>query len=236
MLLTLKDVHVSIGLSHILHGVTLHVAPGEVVGLFGRNGVGKTTIVKTIAGWLAPSSGSITFNSAPIAGLASDRICHLGIGLVPEDRRVFPGLTVEENLRLGLMQVERHARASAEKKLLGVYERFPRLQERRYQLGTTLSGGEQQMLSIARTLVGSPKLILIDEPTEGLAPMIVRDIFQTIRALRSQGIAVLLIEQNVHNALTVCDRFYAIERGQVVLDGRADDAEAVRGLMGAISV
>ena len=236
MLLTLKDVHVSIGLSHILHGVTLHVAPGEVVGLFGRNGVGKTTIVKTIAGWLAPSSGSITFNSAPIAGLASDRICHLGIGLVPEDRRVFPGLTVEENLRLGLMQVERQARAAAEEKLRGVYARFPRLQERRYQLGTTLSGGEQQMLSIARTLVGSPKLILIDEPTEGLAPMIVRDIFQTIRALRSQGIAVLLIEQNVHNALTVCDRFYAIERGQVVLDGRADDAEAVRGLMGAISV
>ncbi|MEY3669461.1 MAG: ABC transporter ATP-binding protein [Burkholderiaceae bacterium] len=236
MLLTLKDVHVSIGLSHILHGVTLHVAPGEVVGLFGRNGVGKTTIVKTIAGWLAPSSGAITFNSAPIAGLASDRICHLGIGLVPEDRRVFPGLTVEENLRLGLMQVERQARAAAEEKLRGVYARFPRLQERRYQLGTTLSGGEQQMLSIARTLVGSPKLILIDEPTEGLAPMIVRDIFQTIRTLRSQGIAVLLIEQNVHNALTVCDRFYAIERGQVVLEGRADDAEAVRGLMGAISV
>jgi len=236
MLLTLNAVHVSIGLSHILHGVTLHVQPGEVVGLFGRNGVGKTTIVKTIAGWLMPSSGAITFNGAPIAGLTSDRICHLGVGLVPEDRRVFPGLTVEENLRLGLMQVGRDARPAAEEKLRAVYERFPRLQERRRQLGTTLSGGEQQMLSIARTLVGSPKLILIDEPTEGLAPMIVRDIFQTIRTLRSQGIAVLLIEQNVHNALTVCDRFYAIERGQVVLEGRAGDAEAVKSLMRAISV
>ena len=236
MLLTLNAVHVSIGLSHILHGVTLHVEPGEVVGLFGRNGVGKTTIVKTIAGWLMPSSGAITFNGAPIAGLTSDRICHLGVGLVPEDRRVFPGLTVEENLRLGLMQVGRDARPAAEEKLRAVYERFPRLQERRRQLGTTLSGGEQQMLSIARTLVGSPKLILIDEPTEGLAPMIVRDIFQTIRTLRSQGIAVLLIEQNVHNALTVCDRFYAIERGQVVLEGRAGDAEAVKSLMRAISV
>lgn len=236
MLLTLNAVHVSIGLSHILHGVTLHVEPGEVVGLFGRNGVGKTTIVKTIAGWLMPSSGAITFNGAPIAGLTSDRICHLGVGLVPEDRRVFPGLTVEENLRLGLMQVGRDARPAAEEKLRAVYERFPRLQERRRQLGTTLSGGEQQMLSIARTLVGSPKLILIDEPTEGLAPMIVRDIFQTIHTLRSQGIAVLLIEQNVHNALTVCDRFYAIERGQVVLEGRAGDAEAVKSLMRAISV
>jgi branched-chain amino acid transport system ATP-binding protein len=236
MLLTLDAVHVSIGLSHILHGVTLHVQPGEVVGLFGRNGVGKTTIVKTIAGWLMPSSGAITFNGAPIAGLTSDRICHLGVGLVPEDRRVFPGLTVEENLRLGLMQVGRDARPAAEEKLRAVYERFPRLQERRRQLGTTLSGGEQQMLSIARTLVGSPKLILIDEPTEGLAPMIVRDIFQTIHTLRSQGIAVLLIEQNVHNALTVCDRFYAIERGQVVLEGRAGDAEAVKSLMRAISV
>ncbi|MGA1382551.1 MAG: ABC transporter ATP-binding protein [Burkholderiaceae bacterium] len=236
MLLTLNTVHVSIGLSHILHGVTLHVAPGEVGGLFGRNGVGKTTIVKTIAGWLAPSSGAISFNSTPIAGLASDRICHLGVGLVPEDRRVFPGLTVEENLRLGLMQVKREERTKAEEKLRGIYGRFPRLQERRYQLGTTLSGGEQQILSIARTLVGSPKLILIDEPTEGLAPMVVRDIFQTIHTLRSQGIAVLLIEQNVHNALTVCDRFYAIERGEVVLEGRAKDEEAVRALIQTISV
>lgn len=236
MLLTLNTVHVSIGLSHILHGVTLHVAPGEVVGLFGRNGVGKTTIVKTIAGWLAPSSGAISFNRTPIAGLASDRICHLGVGLVPEDRRVFPGLTVEENLRLGLMQVKREERTKAEEKLRGIYGRFPRLQERRYQLGTTLSGGEQQILSIARTLVGSPKLILIDEPTEGLAPMVVRDIFQTIHTLRSQGIAVLLIEQNVHNALTVCDRFYAIERGEVVLEGRAKDEEAVRALIQTISV
>ena len=236
MLLSLNTVHVSIGLSHILHGVTLHVQPGEVVGLFGRNGVGKTTIVKTIAGWLHPSSGSIDFSGASIVGLASDRICHLGIGLVPEDRRVFPGLTVEENLRLGLMQVERSARAAAEQKLHSVYERFPRLHERRHQFGTTLSGGEQQMLSIARTLVGSPKLILIDEPTEGLAPMIVRDIFQTIHTLRSQGIAILLIEQNVHNALTVCDRFYAIERGQVVLEGQANDPGAVKSLMQAISV
>ena len=236
MLLSLNAVHVSIGLSHILHGVTMHVQPGEVVGLFGRNGVGKTTIVKTIAGWLRPSSGAISFNGASITCLESDRVCHLGVGLVPEDRRVFPGLTVEENLRLGLMQVGREARPAAQEKLRAVYERFPRLHERRRQLGTTLSGGEQQMLSIARTLVGSPKLILIDEPTEGLAPMIVRHIFRTIHDLRSQGIAVLLIEQNVHNALTVCDRFYAIERGQVVLEGHATDKDAVASLMRVISV
>ena len=236
MLLSLNAVHVSIGLSHILHGVTMHVHPGEVVGLFGRNGVGKTTIVKTIAGWLRPSSGAISFNGASITGLESDRVCHLVVGLVPEDRRVFPGLTVEENLRLGLMQVGREARPAAQEKLRAVYERFPRLHERRRQLGTTLSGGEQQMLSIARTLVGSPKLILIDEPTEGLAPMIVRHIFRTIHDLRSQGIAVLLIEQNVHNALTVCDRFYAIERGQVVLEGHATDKDAVASLMRVISV
>lgn len=236
MLLTLKDVHVSIGLSHILQGVSLSVAPGEVVGLFGRNGVGKTTIVKTIAGWHKPTSGSITFDNLGLQHASSEAICRAGIGLVPEDRRIFPGLTVLQNLELGLMQVPRREREKSRANIQAVFDRFPRLRERKMQLGTTLSGGEQQMLSMARILVGAPKLALIDEPTEGLAPMIVEDIFRLLKELQQKGIAILLIEQNVRRAVEVCDRFYALERGQVILEGRSANAEDVDRLMKAISV
>ncbi len=235
-MLALDNLHAHYGLAHVLQGVSLNVAKGEVVGVFGRNGVGKTTLIKTVAGWLAPTSGSIKFEGAEIAGLASDRICRLGVGLVPEDRRVFPGLTVEENLRLGLMQSPGRSRSESKQAIERIFARFPRLAERRTQMGTTLSGGEQQMLAIARVLAGTPRLLLIDEPTEGLAPMVVDEIFELIAGFRADGIPVLLVEQNVLRALEVCDRFVALERGAIVFSGSAR-SEADRGkLIAAIAV
>jgi branched-chain amino acid transport system ATP-binding protein len=235
-MLELDSIHTHYGLSHVLQGVSFSVAKGEVVGLFGRNGVGKTTLIKTVAGWVRPSSGSLRFEGADIAGLSSDRICRLGVGLVPEDRRVFPGLSVEENLRLGLMQAPGRAKAESARAIERTFERFPRLAERRRQMGTTLSGGEQQMLAIARVLVGAPRMLLIDEPTEGLAPMIVDEIFALIGELRAEGIPVLLVEQNVMRALDVCDRFLALERGAVVFEGDAGSADDRRRLIEAIAV
>jgi branched-chain amino acid transport system ATP-binding protein len=235
-LLKLQEVHTYIGLSHILQGVNIEVSKGEVVGLFGRNGVGKTSIIKTIAGWLPPSQGEIVFDGRSIAGLASEDIARLGIALVPEDRRIFSGLTVEDNLKMGLMQLPNNIRAKHKVKIAELYEQFPRLLERKNQLGNTLSGGEQQMLAIARALVGSPKLILIDEPTEGLAPLIVAEIFTLLKKLKEEGVSILLIEQNVHKALQLCDRHYAIERGRVVGKGDSNRQEDIDQLMQSIAV
>jgi len=229
-MLELKDVHTHYGLSHVLQGVSLRVDAGEVVGLFGRNGVGKTTVMKTIAGWVAPSQGSVFFDGQAIGGVASERICRQGIGFVPEDRRIFPGLTVEENLVLGFMQSPGRSRAEDRRQLDAIYTRFPRLGERRQQMGTTLSGGEQQMLAMARVLVGKPRLLLIDEPTEGLAPKIVDEIFTLMDGLRRDGIPILLVEQNMHRAIGLVQRFYVLERGAVVIAGdgaKAADREAL---------
>jgi branched-chain amino acid transport system ATP-binding protein len=235
-MLELDNVHTHYGLSHVLQGVTLKVGAGEVVVLCGRNGVGKTTVMKTVAGWVKPSSGSVRFDGAELGGMVSDRICRLGLGLVPEDRRIFPGLTVEENLKLGFLQCPRRSKAESKQVLEQAYERFPRLKERRPQMGTSLSGGEQQMLAMARVLVGAPKMLLIDEPTEGLAPIIVDEIFAIIERLRDDGMPILLVEQNVHRALDVANRFYALERGQVILHGDADSASARDSLQRAIAV
>jgi branched-chain amino acid transport system ATP-binding protein len=235
-MLHLANVHTHYGPSHILQGISLSIAPGEVLGVFGRNGVGKSTLIKTIARWVDCTSGSIRFGDTDIGGMPPERVSRLGIGLVPEDRRVFPGLTVEENLRLGWMQVAKRPRAEAARALERAFERFPRLAQRRRQMGTTLSGGEQQMLAIARVLVGAPRLLLIDEPTEGLAPMMADEIFALITELRRDGIPVLLVEQNVMRALEVCDRFCAIERGTVVLQGDARSADDRRRLIEAIAV
>lgn len=224
-MLELKGVHTHYGLSHVLQGIDLQVGHGEVVGLFGRNGVGKTTVIKTIAGWVSPSSGDVIFNGESINGVGADQICRRGIGLVPEDRRIFPGLTVEENLHLGQMQCPSRSRLDARRRMDEIYQRFPRLAERRRQMGTTLSGGEQQMLAIARVLVGEPKLLLIDEPTEGLAPMIVDELFTLIGNLASEGIPIVLVEQNVNRAIGLVNRFYMLERGSVVLDGGANQAD-----------
>jgi branched-chain amino acid transport system ATP-binding protein len=233
---SIDNLQVYYGLSHIIQGVSMHAQPGEVVGIFGRNGVGKTTLMKTIAGWVAPSGGAIMLDGARLDGLAPDGVCRHGVGFVPEDRRIFPGLSVEENLKLGLMQRAGRSRAEENEEIERIYQRMPRLAERRRQAGTTLSGGEQQMLAMARVMVGRPKLALIDEPSEGLAPMIVADIFAIIEEMKAGGAIVLLVEQNVGGALSVSDRFYAIERGAVVLTGDAkNDADKSR-LMDAIAV
>jgi branched-chain amino acid transport system ATP-binding protein len=220
-MLDARDLHAHYGLSHVLQGITLSARAGEVVGIFGRNGVGKTTLLKTIAGWLRPSTGEIRIDERRIDGEPPDRIARAGVGFVPEDRRIFPGLSVQENLTLGFLQAPRRSAAANRAALEAIYHRFPRLQERRGQLGTTLSGGEQQLLAIARVMIGEPRLLLVDEPSEGLAPMIVTDIYRILAEMKRNRCAILLVEQNVAKALELCDRFIALERGQVVLDGDA---------------
>jgi branched-chain amino acid transport system ATP-binding protein len=236
IMLEINDLHTYYGLSHVVQGIDLRVAPGETIGIFGRNGVGKTTLLKTIAGWLQPTSGQIRMNGQRIDRQAPDRICRAGIGFIPEDRRIFPGLTVEENLTLGFLQVPHRSSAANAAALTAVYGHFPRLHERRRQLGTTLSGGEQQMLAIARIMVGEPKLILVDEPSEGLAPMIVAEIYAILAEMKRAGRAILLVEQNVAQALHVCDRFIAIERGRVVVEGEAGNAADHERLFAAVAV
>jgi branched-chain amino acid transport system ATP-binding protein len=236
MTLQLRALHVHYGGSHIVQGVDLTLADGEVIGIFGRNGAGKTTLLKTIAGWVAPSSGEIMLGSRRIDRLSPDRICRAGIGFIPEDRRIFPGLSVEENLTLGFLQVPSRSATANKAALDSVYARFPRLRERRRQLGTTLSGGEQQMLAIARVMVGEPKLLLVDEPSEGLAPMIVEDIYAIIAEMKRAGHAILLVEQNIAKALDVCERFIAIERGRIVLTGESRSASNRAQLMSMIAV
>ncbi len=235
-MLRIEALHAHYGLSHVLQGVDLEVGPDEVVGLFGRNGVGKTTVLKTVAGWLTPTSGSIRLDGTEIGGRPSDVICRQGLGLVPEDRRIFPGFSVEENLKLGFLQCPRRPRAQSRIAMQRAYDLFPRLWERRRQEGVTLSGGEQQMLSIARVLVGAPRLLLIDEPTEGLAPFVVDELFEIIVRLRKEGIPILLVEQKVFRALDVCSRFYALERGRVVARGDAASAGDRDALRRAIAI
>jgi len=235
-MLELRDIHTHYGLSHVLQGVSLHVNAGEVVGLFGRNGVGKTTVMKTIAGWVAPSRGTVHLEGQAIGSEPPERICRRGIGFVPEDRRIFPGLTVQENLMLGFMQQPGRSRAEDRRRLDDIYTRFPRLGERRGQMGTTLSGGEQQMLAMARVLVGAPRLLLIDEPTEGLAPKIVDEIFGLMEGLRRDGIPILLVEQNMHRAIGIVQRFYVLERGAVVLEGDGGNTSHREALVRQLAV
>jgi branched-chain amino acid transport system ATP-binding protein len=227
-LLAVEGIHTYYGKSHILDGVSLEVGRGEVVGLMGRNGVGKSTTLKAIAGLLHPTTGSVRFQGQSIGHLPSHRIARLGIGYVPEDRRIFPLLTVIENLRTGL---DRHGVSKARKQELQdkVYRFFPVLAERRNQPGGTLSGGEQQMLAIARAMMLEPTIILLDEPTEGLMPRMVSQIGEIIGVLREEGVAVLLVEQNVPLTLAACERIYIIEKGVVrhhapAAELRADDA------------
>ena len=213
-LVRVEDVHTYYGKSHILHGVSLDVARGEVVGLLGRNGVGKSTTLKTIMGLVRPSHGAVRLNGVRITGLPPHKLARLGIGYVPEDRRIFRLLTVMENLRTGLdrdgVTVEKRA-ALLEK----VFVYFPVLAERRSQAGGTLSGGEQQMLAIARAMMLEPKIILLDEPTEGLMPRMVSQIEQIIGVLKNEGVAILLVEQNVPLTLAASRRVYIMEKGVV---------------------
>jgi branched-chain amino acid transport system ATP-binding protein len=236
MMFRIDNLHVHYGLSHIIQGLSIEARPGEVVGIFGRNGVGKSTLLKAVAGWVRPSDGSVSLDGKRLDGLAPDRICRHGIGFVPEDRRIFPDLSVDENLNLGLMQRAGRSRAEQRAEIDRVYARMPRLAERRRQAGTTLSGGEQQMLAMARVMIGDPRLALIDEPSEGLAPMIVADIFAIIAEMKQAGAMVLLVEQNLHEALAIADRFYAIERGAVIFAGNAASESDKARLMDAIAV
>ena len=209
-----EDVHTYYGKSHILHGVTLHVQPGEVVGLLGRNGVGKSTTLKTIMGMVQPSHGSVLLDGNAVTGLPTHKLARLGIGYVPEDRRIFRLLTVIENLRTGL---DRNGVNDERKAALldKVFTYFPVLAERRNQAGGTLSGGEQQMLAIARAMMLEPKIILLDEPTEGLMPRMVSQIRQIIDVLHREGVAILLVEQNVPLTLEASERVYIMEKGLV---------------------
>jgi branched-chain amino acid transport system ATP-binding protein len=213
-MLRLADVHTYYGKSHILHGVSVEVRPGEVVGLLGRNGVGKSTTLKSVMGLVQPSEGRITFEDRDITGIAPHRVAHLGIAYVPEDRRIFRLLSVLENLRTGL---DRPGLGEARRAALldKVYASFPVLRERRNQLGGTLSGGEQQMLAIARAMMLEPKIILLDEPTEGLMPRMVSQIRDIIERLHQEGVAILLVEQNVGLTLGACNRCYIMEKGLV---------------------
>ena len=213
-LVSVEDIHTFYGKSHILHGVTLHVGAGEVVGLLGRNGVGKSTTLKTIMGLVHPSEGQIVFAGRPIADQPAHKLARLGIGYVPEDRRIFRLLTVAENLRTGLDRTG-VTEARRQELLDKVFAYFPVLGERRSQAGGTLSGGEQQMLAIARAMMLEPKIILLDEPTEGLMPRMVSQIHEIIDVLHNEGVAILLVEQNVPLTLEASQRVYIMEKGTI---------------------
>jgi branched-chain amino acid transport system ATP-binding protein len=218
-LLEVEGLHAHYGSAPVLQGVGLCVDAGEVVSIFGRNGAGKTTTLKTVMGWLRPTAGAILFDGRSIAGLSPDRIFRLGIGFIPEDRRIFATLSVEENLTLGLFSEWGLSSAQRQKRLDRVFTLFPRLAERRRQPGKTLSGGEQQMLAIGRALIGTPRLLLVDEPSEGLAPMIATEIFDAIARLRDERSALLLVEQNVRRAAAISNSCYVMEKGRVVASG-----------------
>ena len=219
-MLELTDVHVRYGNIRALQGVSLRVDQGELIALIGGNGAGKTTTLRTISGLLRPSEGAITFEGTDLTSASTDRIVGLGISHCPEGRRIFGSLTVAENLRLGAVSVADAAATAAE--LENVFALFPLLKERLGQAGGTLSGGEQQMLAIGRALMSRPRLLLLDEPSLGLAPLMVERIFETISELKRQGRTILLVEQNVHQALDVADRAYVLETGRIMLEGPAE--------------
>jgi branched-chain amino acid transport system ATP-binding protein len=224
-LVEVEGLHTYYGKSHILNGISLQVGPGEVVGLLGRNGVGKSTTLKTIMGLVRPSQGKVVYDGRSTAGVPSHKLARLGIGYVPEDRRIFRLLTVMENLRTGL---DRGGVTEARKQelLAKVFAYFPVLAERRNQAGGTLSGGEQQMLAIARAMMLEPKIILLDEPTEGLMPRMVSQIGQIIGALHQEGVAILLVEQNVPLTLAASQRIYFMEKGAIRHESAASALKA----------
>jgi branched-chain amino acid transport system ATP-binding protein len=217
-MLALHDVHAFYGKSHILHGVNFHVGAGEIVALLGRNGSGRSTTVKAIMG-LVDTQGSVCWRDQELVGRKAFEIAHAGIGYVPENRDIFPTLTVHQNLMLG----EKRGAAKPRWSFEDMYALFPRLKERQHTEAGVLSGGEQQMLTLCRTLMGDPDLIMIDEPTEGLAPKIVEQVAEYLRALKARGIGVLLVEQKLTIALEVADRCLVMGHGQIVFEGTPQD-------------
>jgi branched-chain amino acid transport system ATP-binding protein len=218
-LLTLEDLHSAYGLSRVLFGISLDVAAGECVCLLGRNGVGKTTTIRSVMGLLRPTSGRISWKGTDIAGWAPYRVARAGIGFVPEDRRIFAELTVWENLEIAARAAGRSGRWTLD----AVFGLFPKLRELRNRQGGFLSGGEQQMLTIARTLMGNPELLLLDEPSEGLAPLVVEALLDNIRALKTEGLTILLAEQGVDFSLALADRVYILEKGTIRHSGPASE-------------
>ena len=220
-LLAIQDLHAYYGEAHILQGVSLAVHPGEVVTLIGRNGAGKTTTLRSIMGIVVPRGGHITFDGFELAGLPTHTIAQRGIAYVPEDRRILPNLSVEENLRLGRLGAG-GAKGDGDAVMDEVLGRFPRLRERLAQKGKSLSGGEQQMLAIARGLVASPKLMLVDEPTEGLSPIIVESLTEILREINRRGTTILLVEQILEVALALSHRLYVMDQGRIQFEGTAE--------------
>ncbi len=220
-MLEVKNINVFYGDLQVIWGVSFNVKKGEIVCLIGANGAGKSTILKTISGLLRPNPGEIIFDGHRIHEIKPFRLVELGIVHVPEGRRLFTEMTVEENLDMGSLKGEsRHKRAESKEM---VFELFPRLKERRYQIAGTLSGGEQQMLAIGRGLMARPRLMMFDEPSLGLAPILVKEIFNVIKKIREEGTTVLIVEQNVKQTLSIADRAYVLENGRIVLEGTGKD-------------
>lgn len=223
-MLEVRDLAVSYGKIQALRGVSLAVRPGEIVALIGPNGAGKSTLLRTIAGILRPDAGTVTFDGRPMTRLAPHRVARLGLTLVPEGRGLLGRMTVRENLLMG--QYVAKDRVAAEATLARLLARFPVLDRRQHQTASTLSGGEQQLLVIARAVAGNPRMIMIDEPSLGLAPLLVREIFRVLAELKRDGLTVLLVEQNARQALRIADRAYLLETGRIASEGPAADLMA----------
>jgi branched-chain amino acid transport system ATP-binding protein len=215
--LVVKGIHSFYGTSHVLHGVSLTVDNGEVVALLGRNGAGKSTTIKSIMGIVSPRRGEVRFNDRAVTGWAPHRIAHLGVGYVPEDRCIFPDLTVRENLLVGAIQ------GGKEWTFERVYQLFPALRDFESRMGGRLSGGQQQMLAIARALLVDPRLVLLDEPSEGLAPLVVEHLAESLAKLKAQGMSILLAEQNLEFVRELADRAYVIDKGMIVHESTIDE-------------
>jgi branched-chain amino acid transport system ATP-binding protein len=220
-MLELQDIHTYYSESYVLQGVSLLVNKGEAVALLGRNGVGKTTTIRSIIGFNPPRQGQILFQGVQLNHLPTTSISRLGVGLVPQGRRIFPNLTVRENLTVAARNANQGGWNLEE-----VYRYFPRLQERQKNMGNQLSGGEQQMLAIGRALMTNPQLLLMDEPSEGLAPIMVREISRTIRQLKEAGLSILLVEQNLKMAFEICDRIYIMNKGRIIFSGTTVELQA----------
>jgi len=223
-LLKVENLNVHYGAIHAIKGISFQVDEGEIVSLIGANGAGKTTTLHSVSGLIRASGGSVSFMDKPLNGLSADKVMKLGLGHVPEGRRVFQDLSVQENLELGAFTIK--DKEFIRKEYKRVMELFPRLDERRKQLAGTLSGGEQQMLAIGRALMGRPKMLLMDEPSMGLAPILVKEIFNIIKECNNDGVTILLVEQNANMALSISDRAYVLETGKIV---KSDTAERLMG-------
>lgn len=234
-LLQIRDLHVAYGKATALHGINLDVAKGEIVALIGANGAGKSTTLRAISGLLKPTSGSITWEGKAITGWSADRVVADGIAHCPEERHIWPAMTVRENLMLGGYLCR--SNSDVEERVGMAFHRFPRLRERQKQLAGTLSGGEQQMLAIARALMSEPRLLLLDEPSLGLSPKMADDVFDVVREINAHGVTVVVVEQNIYNALSVASRAYVVETGRVTTSDAAanllKDPDVLNAYLGA---